>query len=130
MSERMLVLFSALALVACGGADAPDPAPGDSATAALVPTTVIAGDTLIGQSRMRCGNGQLVSVGYFKGATRRAAVNLVGDTGLWARATAADTGERYATLDESLIWWTKGDTTSLEWQGRITTCVVDSTIEF
>ena len=117
-----------LALAACADS-APDPAAEDTTPANAVAATVIDGDTLLRRESFRCVDGRNVSAGYFRGTTERVALNL-GDTGLWARATATDTGERYATLDESAIWWDKGDTTSLTWQGRITTCVSDSTVVF
>lgn len=122
----------ALVLVACGAPAQDAPVDGDtSAVATDQPRPVVMGsDTLIGRESLRCADGRLLSVGYFKGATERAAVNIVGDSAVWARSTAADTGVRYATLDESMILWTKGDTASLTWQGLITKCVVDTTIEF
>lgn len=132
MRVRPMFLSMILALVACGDSTQEAPVADDTtAGAAAQPAPlVLAGDTLMDRASLRCADGRLVSVGYFKGATRRAAVNLVGDSSVWARATEADTGSRYATLDESLILWTKGDTTSLTWQGRITSCVIDNTIEF
>lgn len=128
MTMRPVLLSIVLALVACGDSAQDAPVVDDS-TAGTAAPRVLGSDTLVDRASLRCADGRLVSVGYFKGATQRAAVNLM-DTSVWARSTEADTGARYATLDESLILWTKRDTTSLTWQGRITSCVIDNTIEF
>jgi membrane-bound inhibitor of C-type lysozyme len=126
---RSGLIMLGLALAACADTDSPEPPAADTTMSTTATPVVIDGDTLLSTESFRCADGRVLRVGSFRGAATRVALNL-GDTGLWARATAADTGARYATLDESAIWWHKGDTASLTWQGRITTCVVDSTVVF
>ena len=129
MSERTLLLLSALVLVACGGADAPEDLASDSTGAARVGPPMFGDDTIVDVRSLRCDDGRVVSATYMQGPRSRVTLQL-GDTGVEAASAVAASGARYATADESLVWWTKGDTTALTWKGRTTSCVVDRTIQF
>lgn len=130
MSKRMLLLLGALVMSACGGADAPEDLAGDSsAVAATAGPPTLGQDTIVDVRSLRCDDGRVVSATYLAGPRSRVTLQL-GDTGVEAASVVAASGARYATADESLVWWNKGDTTALTWKGRTTSCVVDSTIQF
>jgi membrane-bound inhibitor of C-type lysozyme len=129
MSKRMLLLLGALVMAACGGADAPEDLADDSAVAATMGPPTLGLDTIVDVRSLRCDDGRVVSATYLAGPRSRVTLQL-GDTGVEAASVVAASGARYATADESLVWWNKGDTTALTWKGRTTSCVVDSTIQF
>ena len=129
MSKRTLLLLGSLVIVACGGADAPKDPAGDSTVAGRVGPATFGDDTIVDVRSLRCDDGRVVSATYLSGPRSRVTLQL-GDTGVEAASAVAASGARYATADESLVWWNKGDTTALTWKGRTTSCVVDSTIQF
>ena len=124
-----MLLLSALVASACAGADAPDAAVEDSAAVARIGPPTVGVDTIADVKPLRCADGRIVSATYFVGPGSR--VNLqLGDTAVQVPSAVAASGARYATADEAIVWWNKGDTSSLTWQGRTTSCVVDSTVQF
>lgn len=125
----MFVRSLALVLVVAGCANEADSdaTPVDSTR----PNAVVAPryDTLVSTANLRCDNGTEVRANVYVGSEPRV-VLATQDTGMVLPPREAASGTRYASDDESIAWWSKGDSATLTFRGTTTTCAPADGIEF
>lgn len=125
MFVRSLVLV--LVLGGCADETDTDLAPADSA-----PTNAVVApryDTLVSAANLRCENGTEVRANVYVGSEPRV-VLATQDTGMVLPPRVAASGTRYATDDESIVWWSQGDSATLTFRGTTTNCAPADGIEF
>lgn len=121
MSIRPLLLLLLPVIAGCANEAESDEAAG---SADSVPTSAVVApqpDTLESSVNMRCDNGTEVRANVYVGSEPRL-VLATHDTGVVLHPRAAASGSRYGTADESIVWWSKGDSATLTFRGTSVAC--------
>jgi membrane-bound inhibitor of C-type lysozyme len=112
-------LVPLLLLAACG-TDA-DPEAGSVESTRTAGVVAPQYDTLMSSVNMRCDNGTEIRANVYVGNAPRV-VLATQDTGMVLAPRVAASGTRYATADEAIVWWSRGDSGTLTFRGTTTSC--------
>lgn len=125
MPFRPVIL--AVALAGCANEARTDLAATDTLLVAgvVAPRT----DTLTSSVNLRCTNGTEVRANTYVGHQPRM-VLATQDTGMVLLPREAASGSRYATDDESIVWWNQSDSASFTFRGTTTQCGPADDVEF
>ncbi len=127
LDRRFLAL---MLLAACGsGADSQAVDSTADTTTAQPALTTPHPDTLVATADLRCANALELRANYYRGANPRVMI-ATQDTGLALPLRESASGARYATDDDAVVWWNKGDSVQFTFRGTTTSCGPAEGIEF